>query len=155
MALTKAQTIDRIVTFYGVDALINRFSLTLDPELPPDRLVKQYLRDLRPRHLLQLALPALTDDEIKDMPDVKANRLVRPIRRDLEAAALGEMVELERERAAAKATKEVNDVAPSRDVIDKINTAPLPVPMGPDSPAVMKQWVQGSDGRPEQVDVLP
>lgn len=152
MALTKAQIIDRVISFHGVDPLIVRLNLTPDPDLSPDKLVRQALRDLKPRQLLLLLLPALSDDELKTLDDVKANRLVRPIRRDLESAALGEMVELERERAAAKHAKEVNDAAPSAAEIAKFNTAPIPEPAKPGEPVILRQWVQGDDGRPIQVD---
>lgn len=142
--------IDRIMTFYSLPDLIAR----LGGDFPPDADIKQRLRDLQRRQLLELFIPTLSDDEIKALDEVRANRLTRPHRADWEAAAQDLPTELERERAIARLAKKESEAAPSIQEVEKLYRAPTlePITSG-DGPAVkVKKWVVGPDGRPVEVD---
>jgi hypothetical protein len=157
MAITKNQIINRVVGFYGVDTLVQRLDIELPELQDPVDVVKRALGDLRPRQLLVLLLPALSDAEIQQLDQVKSNRLVRPNRADLESAALGDMTELERERAAAKAAKDANAVSPSVEEVAKLYQAPTVEPVHAPNGGVAgftrKKWIAGADGRPVEVEL--
>lgn len=157
MALTRAQRIDRILKYYDRDVLAYKLDVTLPEGTDPTPILRDALRDLEPRRIQRLVVPALTDDEVKELSEVSSNRLVRPHRADWEAAALGEMTEVERERAAVKQTTAANKAAPSIQQVAKLYVAPVlePVitPEGDVTMRVRKKFVVGSDGRPKEVPI--
>lgn len=71
------------------------------------------LEELPVQEVVNLIIEALLDEELKALPEVAGNDRVRDHREDWEAAARGEMVEVDREVAAREAAERENALAAS------------------------------------------
>lgn len=114
--------------------------------------------DLPREELEAKLLDAMPIEELRELPEVKANEHVRRnLRSDVISAARGELVEKEREEATRKAVEQENKRAPSEEDVHKLLTPPsVDVQYGEDGSTVeaviVRQFVLGEDGRPELVE---
>jgi hypothetical protein len=161
---TKAQMITVVVNRY--DRTLLPIEPTMDEltgQLMPisDTDVKGYLQQFqrRDRQLLYPFVTSLTDAELKQLDDVIQNQLVRPMRADWIAAALGDMTELERERAAVKTSKDGNKAAPTSEDVDVLyRPVQVQVQMDPEGSFVenvtISKWeLDPETNKPVQVEL--
>ena len=94
-------------------------------------------------------------DEIQSHPSVRKDVLS-----DITDALRGDMVEADREEAAAAQAQLENDTSPTREELDRLEAPPVLVPtFGADGSTVesvmVTKWIQGDDGRPVNIEMAP
>jgi hypothetical protein len=116
--------------------------------------------DLPREELIERVLESMTIDELKELPEVAKNENVRKnLRHDVLAAARGEMVEKEREKAARDRADEENRYAPSIEEVELINSPPTVEIIQGSRPGRVEavrvqRWVLGDDSRPVLEDIV-
>lgn len=143
-----------------VKRLLDKADSTLAQELAnrDDALTPSAALDLPRPELEQRLLDSMTIEELRALPEVADHPAVRKnIRADVIAAARGELVEREREEAAAAAAERENKSAPTREEVERLDSPPtIDVVMGEDGSTidqvVIRRWVLGDDGRPVETE---
>lgn len=109
------------------------------------------------RKLMEAIVASYSDDELRALPDVTSHAKVRDHRADWEAAVLGDMVEQEREEGAHALADYENELAPSIEEIEDMNTPPeSPVEDQPATTAATRVNDDGSiDSTADDITDIP